>query len=352
VHGGMVGNIIIETPNQANSAASYANAAFIHANNASIAANTPSDVANSASIYANGAFIAANAADAKAITAGSYANSAFAVANNEAAVNATQNTTIQLAWNHANSAYNQANNGGASVSVGDSPPTSPTANSLWWQSNTGDLKIYYNDGTSSQWVDAFGSSYSLDQWARDQANAAFNQANTGGGGGASVSVGDSPPAAPTANSLWWQSNTAILKIYYDDGTSSQWVDASPAFPTVTPSVTVNSFSGVGDGSNSTFGLGFNPPAASKALMVTIDGVVQPENTYSTNTSNQTISFTTAPAASENVYVVSFYTAANLVEIAAQSVTPDKLAPSTNTYIQTVASAEGIALAIEIGRAHV
>lgn len=52
----------------------------------------------------------------------------------------------------------------------------------------------------------------------------------GGGsssGGASVSVSDAPPTSPTANSLWWQSNTGILKIYYTDVDSSQWVDASP-----------------------------------------------------------------------------------------------------------------------------
>jgi hypothetical protein len=58
---------------------------------------------------------------------------------------------------------------------------------------------------------------------------------TSGGGGASVSVSDSPPGSPTANSLWWQSNTGVLKIYYNDGDSSQWVDAVPA-PTINASL--------------------------------------------------------------------------------------------------------------------
>ena len=45
----------------------------------------------------------------------------------------------------------------------------------------------------------------------------------GGGGGASVTVSDTPPASPTANSLWWESDTGALYIYYNDGNSSQWV---------------------------------------------------------------------------------------------------------------------------------
>jgi len=47
----------------------------------------------------------------------------------------------------------------------------------------------------------------------------------GGGGGASVTVSDSAPAGPSSGDLWWESDTGRLKIYYADGTSSQWVDA-------------------------------------------------------------------------------------------------------------------------------
>jgi hypothetical protein len=53
-------------------------------------------------------------------------------------------------------------------------------------------------------------------------------ASTGGGGGASVSVGDTPPASPTDNSLWWETDTAALFIYYNDGTTSQWVSVGGA----------------------------------------------------------------------------------------------------------------------------
>ena len=45
---------------------------------------------------------------------------------------------------------------GASVTVSDNPPTSPTPENgdLWWESDTGLLKVYYTDGDSNQWVDA------------------------------------------------------------------------------------------------------------------------------------------------------------------------------------------------------
>ena len=44
---------------------------------------------------------------------------------------------------------------GSSTTISDTPPSSPSAGEMWWESDTGRLKIYYNDGSSSQWVDAF-----------------------------------------------------------------------------------------------------------------------------------------------------------------------------------------------------
>ena len=41
------------------------------------------------------------------------------------------------------------------VSIHDDAPSSPVAGDLWWESDTGKLKIYYDDGSSAQWVDAF-----------------------------------------------------------------------------------------------------------------------------------------------------------------------------------------------------
>ena len=44
--------------------------------------------------------------------------------------------------------------GGAQVSVGDTAPNDAASGDLWWKSNEGQLKIYYSDEDSSQWVDA------------------------------------------------------------------------------------------------------------------------------------------------------------------------------------------------------
>ena len=40
----------------------------------------------------------------------------------------------------------------AAATISDTVPGSPANGQMWWQSSTGNLFIYYNDGTSSQWV--------------------------------------------------------------------------------------------------------------------------------------------------------------------------------------------------------
>ena len=49
---------------------------------------------------------------------------------------------------------------------------------------------------------------------------------SGGGGGSSVTINDAAPGSPGSGDLWWNSNAGQLKIYYNDGSSSQWVDAA------------------------------------------------------------------------------------------------------------------------------
>ena len=45
--------------------------------------------------------------------------------------------------------------GGANVTISDTIPAgTPAAGDLWWESDTGRLKVYYTDTDSSQWVDA------------------------------------------------------------------------------------------------------------------------------------------------------------------------------------------------------
>ena len=42
--------------------------------------------------------------------------------------------------------------GGASVTVSETAPTSPSAGDLWFDSGNLNLYVYYNDGNSNQWV--------------------------------------------------------------------------------------------------------------------------------------------------------------------------------------------------------
>lgn len=108
--------------------------------------------------------------------------------------------------------------GSTSTTVATTPPVSPSTGDLWWNSEEGQLKVYYDDGDTAQWVDATISTGA-------QGPVGYT-GSAGSGGGASVSISDIAPATPTSGDIWWDNEEGQLKIYYDDGTSSQWIDAS------------------------------------------------------------------------------------------------------------------------------
>ena len=105
--------------------------------------------------------------------------------------------------------------GGATVPTQDTAPLNPIDGDLWWKSDDGVLKVYYDDGNTTQWVDASPA-----------------------GGGATVSTSDTAPASPTDGDLWWKSDEGKLKVYYQDIDSSQWVDAAPSLLASNPNVPV------------------------------------------------------------------------------------------------------------------
>ena len=102
------------------------------------------------------------------------------------------------------------NSGNTSVTSSASAPQGPQPNDLWWDSSVGRLKIYYNDGDSNQWVDAF-------------ANILYNpqQSNP-------VTSSQTPPSPSSENDLWYNTATGKLFIYYNDGNTLQWVEVSSA----------------------------------------------------------------------------------------------------------------------------
>ena len=69
---------------------------------------------------------------------------------------------------------------------------------------------------------------------------------TGTGG---VSVEDSVPTTTDSGSLWLDTNTGILYVYYDDGTSGQWIQPTFPYPDVTNLATVSSLSAVATSGN-------------------------------------------------------------------------------------------------------
>jgi len=76
--------------------------------------------------------------------------------NSHTDVNASPTDGQALVWDGTNSLWVAGEGGGgsASVTISATAPTSPEEGDLWWDSTDGNLYIYYNDGTSSQWVEA------------------------------------------------------------------------------------------------------------------------------------------------------------------------------------------------------
>ena len=84
---------------------------------------------------------------------------------------------------------------------------------LLWETEEGNLFLWYIDEDTAQWVVAVpGGS---------------GGGGGGGGGGASVTVLDVAPNNPEQGDLWYCTDDGRLYIYYQDVNTSQWVDASP-----------------------------------------------------------------------------------------------------------------------------
>jgi hypothetical protein len=179
------------------------------------------------------------------------------------------------------------------------------------------------------------------------ANAAFNQANS---------------ANVLAQAAFNQANTDVTSItatagVYGNATYVPVITlaANGRISSITNTaisgggsspVTISTFNTTANGSTLSYGLGFNPVTAN-AIFVTIDGVVQPESTYTVNTTANTITFGVEPANTENVRVVAF-ASTNPYILADGSIDPSKLSVSTNNFIEATALEASVALAIALG----
>lgn len=96
--------------------------------------------------------------------------------------------------------------GYAVATTSDTAPANANDGDLWYRSSDGRLYIYYDDGNTSQWVDA--------------------NPNLPIGAVAS----DTPPANANDGDLWYRTSDGRMYLYYNDGNTSQWVDANPNLP--------------------------------------------------------------------------------------------------------------------------
>ena len=81
------------------------------------------------------------------------------VSNNSVTLDADNGQGKILSWDQTASAFvptdlPQQQTSSAQATVSDNAPSNPSQGDLWWNSNEGKLKIYYDDGQSAQWVDA------------------------------------------------------------------------------------------------------------------------------------------------------------------------------------------------------
>lgn len=130
--------------------------------------------------------------------------------------------------------------GGASVTIADTAPNSPTAGDLWFNSTSLKTFVYYNDGSSSQWLPS---------------NPVGLRGPTGNAG-LTVQTSDTAPSNPSNGDVWFDTSVAKTFIYYTDSDSSQWIQMNPS-TSVTSSAanTVTQYSNVASfsSSNNTIG---------------------------------------------------------------------------------------------------
>ena len=74
----------------------------------------------------------------------------------------------------------------SAVDISTTAPSGATTGDLWWDSDEGDLYVYYNDGNSSQWVAATSPAATKGEKGQDGTNAGKGEPGSDGNDGTSV----------------------------------------------------------------------------------------------------------------------------------------------------------------------
>ena len=108
-------------------------------------------------------------------------------------------TNITLSYNDAGNALtiNASGGGGASVVISDAAPGSPTAGTLWFESDSGNTFIWFDDGSSSQWVQ-MNAGPAGPQGATGAAGTPGDQNVFGG----NITIASSAPGSPATGDVW------------------------------------------------------------------------------------------------------------------------------------------------------
>ena len=122
-----------------------------------------------------------------------------------------------------------ANVTAAGFTISGNPNTTYSQTALASGSNV-NLRLQGSDSTNDDILVTAGTNISI-----SAVSAAGFTINSTAPSGATVTTDDSAPSSPTDGDLWWKSDEGRLKVYYADGSSDQWVDASP--PLATSSIT-------------------------------------------------------------------------------------------------------------------
>ena len=135
----------------------------------------------------------------------------------------------------------------SAVAISASPPSSPSAGDLWWDSDDGDLHVYYNDGSTAQWVNTagVGAKGQKGEIGVGDKGQKGEQSTVAGDKGQKGEIG----AAPVGQVVAWSGNTSSLPTGYllCDGSAVSRSTYAPLF------AVIGTTHGAGDGS-STFNL--------------------------------------------------------------------------------------------------
>ena len=240
-----------------------------------------------------------------------HANAAFDTANSAVAVNVTQNNSIAASFAHANAAFLAANTGSSAVAAFNQ------ANSAFFHANSS----FFHANAAFSTANSAASAASSAQGTADSAASAASAAQGTADGAVAVNV--------TQNTnITSANNTAVAAFKHANAAFAQ----ANTYATASAAV----FNGVGNGSAISFNLGYTPVSDGSASVVSIDGIVQYEGTYTITPANSSINFSDAPAAGERIRVLA-YTSVNPYVLGATGVTAGSYGSANTIGVFTTAA---------------